>query len=319
MYLPGPSKGYQLVPERCQFTIPLGFTWHPFKDAGICIYSNTHRLHEGFNPKRCWHKNLVDGFFTKPIWKVCASQYWIISPSPPKKKVSNKKCLKFQHLEIHSAWLSRPHHHIPDLSQTSLNLPNPQWSRDTEIWSALTPEETKSKPAMTIVLTKMWHLSCRIHSLRLKCLFKFKKKKKGGSQREIDCYQDFLSQDVLFGSVLFQATAVSQHSEMIENCINILSCKKSPCFFAILNRLDVSWPGQTMCHEPDWSWNQQSVSCLAPSSTTINHSLAADEARKSFHLLRCAFLRKKKSKTYPNFLEKQINVDERPVPKFRGI
>ena len=114
MYLPGPSKGYQLVPKGCQFTIPLGFTWHPFKDAGICIYSKLIWHHSTVNwhhfsfprkdlgcslttawcdPKRCWHKNLVDGFFHQTHSKsMRKSKIWSFPPPPHKKKQGvNKK------------------------------------------------------------------------------------------------------------------------------------------------------------------------------------------------------------------------------------
>ena len=38
IYIPGPSKGCQMVPKGCQFTIiyhPLGFNWHPLEGAAI--------------------------------------------------------------------------------------------------------------------------------------------------------------------------------------------------------------------------------------------------------------------------------------------
>ena len=78
---------------------------------------------------------------------------------------------------------------------------------------------------------------------------------------------------------------------------------------------------QTMWHEPDWSWNQQSVSCLAPLGTTINHSLVAfydSLTDQPADELRCAFFRKNSPKLIPHNGIKQINVNERPVPKFRG-
>ena len=34
-FIPGPSKGCQMVPEGCQFIIGLGLNWHPLEGVGI--------------------------------------------------------------------------------------------------------------------------------------------------------------------------------------------------------------------------------------------------------------------------------------------
>ncbi len=109
---------------------------------------------------------------------------------------------------------------------------------------------------------------CRIHSLLfwVGSFFYFKQKR---NHREKLIADRILSQDVLFGSFLFQATAF---------------------FSRFRNDWEMHWYSQLQYHcvnrhrhhhvarpygTSDWSWNQQSVSCLGPLSTTIKPSLVA--------------------------------------------